>query len=181
MLTLGCLVACSQLLNIITELYFIYFCLVLLACSRMLVLATRWLWCSRVTRLGSPVNAEWLGVTPQRYIKMIMNQFFDSNSYDLVMGIYLCAIPFKLESNYSNKYKPQLGSLDYLHGLDLCIRSLFLLLLCICIDFIKQIYHLIDCWTCQQQHVSVSSKSQLAAPPKWLNIRLVYCSRLYGI
>ena len=171
----------SQLIYIITEvLLYIH-----LSCSSGMFqnvgVATRWLWCPRVTRLGSPVNAEWLGVTPQRYIKMIMNQFFDSNSYDLVMGIYLCAIPFKLESNYSNKYKPQLGSLDYLHGLDLCIRSLFLLLLCICIDFIKQIYHLIDCWTCQQQHVSVSSKSQLAAPPKWLNIRLVYCSRLYGI
>ena len=32
------------------------------------------------------------------------------------------------------------------------------------------IHNLIDCWTWQQQHVLVSSMSQLVAPPKWLKI-----------
>ena len=40
------------------------------------------------------------------FFQMIMNQFFDSKSYDWVIWIYLCHITFKLESSYSNKYKP---------------------------------------------------------------------------
>ena len=65
------LVACSQLPKHNTKFYFIYWCCFWHVPEHGV--ATRWLWCPRVTRLGSPVNAEWLGVTPYTYMSLHQN------------------------------------------------------------------------------------------------------------